>query len=41
MEGMVEVDGDNILGSVDRLVLIFAEALDDGVPSPPAQITAL
>ncbi len=31
MEGMVEVDGDNIFGSSGGLVLICAEAVDDDI----------
>ncbi len=31
MEGMVELDGENIIGSFGGLVFVCAEALDDNV----------
>ncbi len=35
MEGMVEVDDDNIFGLFNWLVFICAKALDDNVPTLP------
>ncbi len=41
MEDAVEMNGDNIFGFFDGLVFVCAEAQDDNVPLPPAQIAVL